>query len=173
MIKHIEWFEREFDFESVPLWMYPNILERLRGTPARCARMIVGVSPPARTRRDSDKWSIQENIGHLLDLESLLESRLDDFEMRKETLTAADLDNVKTHGALHNAAQMDQILEDFSRRRAAIVKRFESFKDDMVAKPALHPRLQTPMRPIDLAFFFAEHDDHHLAQMSILIRKFK
>ena len=31
-----------------------------------------------------------------------------------------------------------------------------------------HPRLGTPMRLIDLAFFVAEHDDHHLAQITHL-----
>jgi hypothetical protein len=173
MIKHLEWFERRFDFDSIPVWMYPNILERLRGTPARCAAIVERVSPAARVRRDSDKWSIQENIGHLLDLEELLEKRLDDFEMRKETLTAADLENVKTHGALHNAAQLDTILADFARKRAVSVKRFEGFNDDAVNRAALHPRLQTPMRPLDLAFFFAEHDDHHMAVISGLVRKFK
>ena len=30
------------------------------------------------------------------------------------------------------------------------------------------PRLGTPMRLVDLAFFVAEHDDHHLAQITFL-----
>jgi hypothetical protein len=30
---------------------------------------------------------------------------------------------------------------------------------------ARHPRLGTPMRLIDLAYFVAEHDDHHLARL--------
>lgn len=172
MIKHLEWFERKFDFESIPLWMYPNILERLRGTPARCVDMIASATQATLTRRDGDAWSAQENIGHLLDLETLLEARLDDFERRADMLTAADLDNVKTHGAVHNAANMDEIITEFRRVRKAIVKRFEGFKDDAVARSSMHPRLQTPMRPIDLAFFFAEHDDHHLAKVTALIRKF-
>jgi len=37
-------------------------------------------------------------------------------------------------------------------------------------RSALHPRLKTPMRLLDLAFFVAEHDDHHLATISELIR---
>ncbi|MFT4669296.1 MAG: hypothetical protein ACI9M9_001964 [Flavobacteriaceae bacterium] len=27
----------------------------------------------------------------------------------------------------------------------------------------MHPRLKVLMRPVDLLFFVAEHDDHHLA----------
>jgi predicted short-subunit dehydrogenase-like oxidoreductase (DUF2520 family) len=30
-------------------------------------------------------------------------------------------------------------------------------------RTSLHPRLKRPMRLIDLCFFVAEHDDHHLA----------
>ena len=95
-----------------------------------------------------------------------------DFEMRKDTLTDADLENVKTHGAVHNAANLDTILKDFRRARSAIVKRLEVMRDDNVERTALHPRLQTLMRPVDLAFFFAEHDDHHLANIRALLRKF-
>jgi hypothetical protein len=33
---------------------------------------------------------------------------------------------------------------------------------------ALHPRLNVRIRVLDLAFFIAEHDDHHLARISEL-----
>lgn|GEM_PF-5393098 len=36
---------------------------------------------------------------------------------------------------------------------------------------ALHPRLGVPMRLIDLALFTVEHDDHHLAVISALRRR--
>jgi hypothetical protein len=36
----------------------------------------------------------------------------------------------------------------------------------------VHPRLQQPMRVVDMAFFVAEHDDHHLARMTQLARMF-
>jgi|GEM_PF-4393916 len=34
---------------------------------------------------------------------------------------------------------------------------------------ALHPRLKTPMRIVDLAYFVAEHDDHHLSRIRELV----
>jgi hypothetical protein len=37
----------------------------------------------------------------------------------------------------------------------------------------LHPRLNQPMRVVDLLFFVAEHDDYHLARISELIREFR
>ncbi|MFQ5572418.1 MAG: DinB family protein, partial [Rhodothermales bacterium] len=64
----MKWFDRAFTFD-LPLWMYPNVVERLRGTPARADEMLRNLPPEILTRRDGDGWSIQENLGHLLDLE--------------------------------------------------------------------------------------------------------
>ena len=37
------------------------------------------------------------------------------------------------------------------------------------ARTALHPRLQKQMRLVDMCYFSAEHDDHHLAMMRALL----
>jgi hypothetical protein len=42
--------------------------------------------------------------------------------------------------------------------------------DEDLDKSSLHPRLMKPMKIIDLAFFVAEHDDHHLAQITFLTK---
>src|SRR5262249_40428354 len=75
----LESIERQFNFE-LPLGMYPNVVERVRGTPARLEDLTRGMSREVLTRRDGDKWSIQEQAGHLLDLEELGMQRLADFE---------------------------------------------------------------------------------------------
>lgn len=36
-------------------------------------------------------------------------------------------------------------------------------------RSARHPRLGSPMRVIDLAYFVAEHDDHHMARLRELV----
>ncbi|HEY6045665.1 MAG TPA: DinB family protein, partial [Pyrinomonadaceae bacterium] len=122
------------------------------------------------TRRDGDKWSIQEQAGHLLDLESLGMSRLDDFEAGRETLVAADMTNQKTHAANHNANDIKNILAMFREGRMAFVHRLDGYEAAFVQRTALHPRLKTKIRVIDLVFFIAEHDDHHLARISELKR---
>jgi hypothetical protein len=53
------------------------------------------------------------------------------------------------------------------------VARLDSYNEAFVARTALHPRLQQNIRVVDLAFFIAEHDDHHLARISELKRLFK
>src|SRR4051812_29797348 len=100
-MQNMEWFKRQFSFD-LPVEMFPNIVERVRGTPARLEELTRGISPELLTRRDDYKWSIQEQAGHLRDLEELGLKRLDDYEAGRETLSAADLANRKTHEANHN-----------------------------------------------------------------------
>lgn len=170
MAARIAWFTREFSFDLLPVWMYPNILERVRGTPARLEDLTRGLSREILTRRDGDKWSIQEQVGHLLDLEPLGINRLDDYELGAETLRAADLENRKTHEANHNANSIENILASFRAERMEFVRRLDAYDEAFVQKTAIHPRLKIKIRVIDLAFFVAEHDDHHLAAISELKR---
>jgi len=73
-----QWFERKFEF-SFSADLYPNLCVRLRGTPARLEEMLRGVPHDLLIARKEEKWSAQEQVGHLLDLESLWSSRVDDF----------------------------------------------------------------------------------------------
>ena len=162
------WFSRQFTFDIEP-WAYPNIIERLRGTPARLDERLHGLDTSALTARVNDAWSIQENAGHLLDLEPLWAQRLADFERGAERLATADLQNRRTTEANHNAAKLADILAAFRREREGIVKRLEGYDDALIVRTSLHPRLGQPMRLIDHIFFVAEHDDHHLATMTALV----
>lgn len=171
MNQRMIWFEREFQF-SLPVWMYPNVCERLRGTPARLEDRIAALPVAVLTRRDGDKWSIQEHAGHLLDLSSLDLVRLDSFEAGAITLAPADLQNRKTHEANHNADAISNILARFRRERAEFVSRLDGYDEEFVQRTSLHPRLGKSMRVLDFAFFMAEHDDHHLARITALLRKF-
>lgn len=171
MVDRTEWIKRQFKFE-LPLGMYGNVVERVRGTPARLEDLTRGLSQEILTRRDGDKWSIQEQAGHLLDIGELEMKRLDEFEAARDALTAADMTNQLTHEANHNANSIENILSAFRKERMAFVARLDSYDEEFVSRTALHPRLKTPIRVIDLALFIAEHDDHHLARISELKRLF-
>lgn len=163
------WFDRRFDFD-LPLWMAPNVVERLRGTPARADELARGVAPSRLKARIDDKWSAQENIGHLVDLESLWLLRFDEFMAGRPQLSPANLENRATAEADHNARSLDAILAELRAARRRLVGSLEAVEQDLWARTSLHPRLNTPMRLIDLAFFVAEHDDHHLAAISAILR---
>lgn len=169
MISRIAWFERQFTF-GLPLWMYPNVVERVRGTPARLEDRLLRLPPETLARREGANWSMQEQAGHLLDLEELGLARLDDYEAGREALRAADLENRKTHEAAHNTNTIERILAEFRRERMEFVRRLDGYDTAFVERTALHPRLNQPVRVLDLAYFIAEHDDHHLARINELIR---
>jgi hypothetical protein len=170
MIRPLPWFQRTFSFDF-PLSLYPNIIERLRGTPARMEDRLISLPREVLTKRDGDNWSIQEHAGHLLDLGSLDHARLDDYASGEERLRLADLENRRTFEAHHNANSIENILRAFRSERAEFVRRLEEFDGAIVERTAQHPRLKMQMRVVDFAFFISEHDDHHLARMTELIQK--
>jgi hypothetical protein len=170
MVIMSKWFERKFNFDF-PVTIFPSILERLRGTPARLEETISSLSPSILTTQVDNGWSIQENVGHLLDLEPLHESRIDDFLSHAKVLRAADLQNRKTKEASHNTQQIKTLLSSFRSARLNFVKRLEELDENTISRTAIHPRLNKPMRMIDMAFFTAEHDDHHLATITGLAKR--
>ena len=171
MNERIIWFERHFKLD-LPLGMYPNVVERVRGTPARLEERLAALPREILTKRDGDNWSMQEQAGHLLDLGTLDLGRLDDYAAKLGTLRPADLDNRKTHEAGHNANSVENILAEFRRERVEFVRRLDELDVEFIGRTAQHPRLNLPMRVIDLVYFIAEHDDHHLARISGLLRAF-
>ncbi len=162
------WFDRTFEF-TFPADQYPNLCIRLRGTPVRLEEIVRGVSRDVLIDKRVDKWSAQEHVGHLLDLESLWAARVDDFVAGADTLTAADLGNRKTHEAHHNARDIGEILDGFRVARRQLLDRVGELPFEAFARSMLHPRLKQPMRLVDHLFFAAEHDDHHLAVIWKLI----
>jgi uncharacterized damage-inducible protein DinB len=166
----MKWFERQFTFD-LPASVLPSVVERLRGTPARLEDRLLTLEPAVLIARPGDgTWSIQENAGHLLDLEPLWKGRIQDFLDRKQTLREADLSNRGTHEAGHNDRPLRAILLEFRRDRDSMVGLLESLNEEGADRTALHPRLGQPMRLIDHAVFVAEHDDHHLARITSLLR---
>ena len=163
------WFERKFEFHfSADL--YPNLCIRLRGTPARLEELVRGVSSDRLTSRRYEKWSVQEQAGHLLDLESLWAQRVDDFIQAKERLSPADLKNRKTHEANHNARNIADVLKEFRTARTVLAQKLDTLDASLFGSTLLHPRLEQSFRLVDHLYFVAEHDDHHLAKIWTALR---
>lgn len=169
MITKTKWIERSFEL-NYPLGMFPNFLERLRGSPVRLEELLRYFPKSILIIKPEHGWSIQEHAGHLLDLDELHSGRIDDFIFRAKTLRAWDGTNRKTHDANHNADSIENILEAFRDARSRFVKRLESLDDETHHVIALHPRIQKQMRVVDMAYFTAEHDDHHLSSITELAR---
>jgi hypothetical protein len=165
------WVQRQFQL-GVPDSLYPNLIERVRGTPLRIEERVRGLTRQALTRQEGNSWSIQEHAGHLLDLGTLDLGRLDDFDAGVDVLRAADMGNRKTYEAHHNDTGIESILNALKEERGLFVKRLEEYDESFLSRRATHPRLQQAMGLTDLIFFISEHDDHHLAKITELRRSF-
>lgn len=172
MAAKLRWIDRAWRFDF-PVEIYPDILERLRGTPARIDELVLGLAPNVLTRKDREgAWSILENIGHLTDTEVLPLTRVDQFLAGAMVLTAADMKNVATNNANHNGRAVAELTGDFRRERMRLMEKLDSLTDADFARTSRHPRLDMPMRLVDLCLFTADHDDYHLARMRELMLAF-
>jgi len=167
-MKQEKWFDRKFDFENGQN-IFPSILERLLGTPIRLEEKVREVSENILTLSVNNKWTIKEHIGHLIDLEPLWQGRFEDIVNGETELRPTDLQNTKTDLANHNAKPLPELLCAFRAIRNETITKIRQIDEETIFKSALHPRLKTPMRTMDLFLFVAEHDDHHLAKITAIL----
>lgn len=161
------WVDRVWTFET-PEHAFDQQVERLARTPDRIEALCRDLPAERLTYREGVRWSILENVGHLLDLEALADGRLDDFEDDLQALRPADMTNRKTHEAGHNGRVPAELIDEFRSVRRRLVARFRGLSPAVRARSIMHPRVGRPMRPVDLAHFHAEHDDHHIGRMQVL-----
>ncbi|MBW8244748.1 DinB family protein [Muricauda oceani] len=168
-MNQIKWFERKFDF-SYEQNIFPSIVERLEGTSIRIKSKLETIPFDLLETKNGGKWSIKVNVGHLSDLEPLWKIRLGEILNDEEYLSSADLENQKTEIALHNNKSIDDLIFEFEGLRKTTLEQLSKLTEKDVYRTALHPRLLQPMRIMDLFLFVAEHDDHHLARITEIIR---
>jgi hypothetical protein len=63
----------------------------------------------------------------------------------------------------------EKVLDYFHFNRRKNIERYMSLTSVDLEKSALHPRLKVVMTPVDLAWFDAEHDDHHLVRINEIL----
>lgn len=168
-MKKTKWFDRTFP-PQLDMGVFPSILERLEGTTARLKEKTAAIHGDSTTSVDG-KWSIKKEIGHLIDLEPLWLARTLQIIDNQKDLKKTDLSNTKTHQTDHDARDLSDLIHDFKQHRAELMRVLKTVTEADLDKAAVHPRLGTPMKIIDLAYFVAEHDDHHLAQITDLMRE--
>jgi len=168
MIQQTLWFQRNFHFDF-PVGLFPIIFSRLEGSIFRLYNLLSNADDELCSYNPNG-WSVKEHVGHLYDLEELWWKRLQDFQLHKAILTAADLNNQKTKEANHNEKSLEKLVEAFTIERQKILEAVYGFDEAVLLKTSVHPRLNQPMRLIDSLYFVAEHDDHHISEISNLLR---
>ena len=165
-MKQTKWFDRQFPIIR-DNGLLPTIVERLEGTGKRLFSKIERIDF-TQVRVIDGPWSIKKEIGHLLDLEPLWLERANQILNDVPSLVAADLTNKKTNESNHDDRNAIDLVTEFSKSRQRLVDLLRNIKDEDLDKASVHPRLGTPMKVVDLAYFVAEHDDHHLAKITLL-----
>jgi len=139
----MRWTDRRFTFD-LPEALFPVVIERLRGTPARIEEKVRDLSPALLTQRNGDAWSIQEHLGHLLDLDELHAGRLDDFLAGLPVLRPADVTNRRTWEAGYNERPTGDILGPFRKNREGFVARLEAWTRRCWRAPPSTPACNNP-----------------------------
>ncbi len=162
-MKQLPWFERNLKF-GLPAIMLPYYLERLNGTYVRIQFKVKGVTNNILSNRLDNKWSVKQNIGHLAEVDVINNRRIDEMLAGKEMLSPAVFEPKD-----YNPWPIQEVLELFLKNRRDNIKKYESLSETDLKKSSIHPRLKVPMTPVDLAWFDAEHDDHHMVRMNEII----
>jgi uncharacterized damage-inducible protein DinB len=152
----LAWFERQFTF-GLPAGMLPFYLERLSGTAIRIAHKVKGIAEDILSEKVDGKWSVKQNIGHLAEVDEIALQRIDQMLQGIPIMLPAVFEP-KDYSVL----PVREVLQYFEESRKKNLIQYKSLKDEDLLKASLHPRLKLQMTPVDLAYFDAEHDDHHL-----------
>jgi uncharacterized damage-inducible protein DinB len=165
----VHWFDRNFNF-SFGTEKYAGIRQRLKQAPDILNDLLRNIPEQILVQKPAGKWSVKEHTGHLSVLEPLWRIRWQDILDKKPVLTTADLNNTATSRAGFNDNDILSLLERFAQERNTTLSFLDSIDPQNESQTSLHPRLQQPMRIIDLALFVAEHDDHHISVIRAMIR---
>jgi hypothetical protein len=163
-MKKVEWFQRSFTF-GTPVGMLPFYLERLAGTAARMEEKVLNVSDEHLSFKLDGKWSAKENMAHLAEVDEIALKRLDEMVNGISPMSPAVIQPSRNY----NAQPISEIIEYFRENRTKNLKRYNELDETDLIKSSLHPRLKVQMNPVDLAYFDAEHDDHHLVRVTEIL----
>jgi hypothetical protein len=157
------WFERKLKF-GYSKELLPFFLERLEGTIVRIQSKVKHLEDKILSEKINGKWSIKQNIGHLAEVDEIANKRLDEMVKGISPMSPAVFEPQD-----YNPWPIEKVVEFFKTNRLKNLKKYQSLVEGDLLKSSLHPRLNVQMTPVDLAWFDAEHDDHHLVKINEII----
>jgi len=157
------WFERHLTFDR-PIEMLPFYLERLNGTMARIKEKVNRIPNDVLSSKLNDKWSIKQNIGHLAEVDEISNKRIGEMISEAAMLSPAVFEPKD-----YNPWPIEKVVALFYKNRKLNLEKYKSLSLHELHKSSMHPRLHLKMTPVDLAWFDAEHDDHHLVRINEII----
>ena len=160
----LPWFERNLKF-GYSKEMLPFFVERLEGAIIRTEQKVKGIDDNILSQKPNGKWSVKENIGHLAEVDEIANRRIDEMIAGIPVMSPAVFEPQD-----YSSWPIIKVLEFFKTTRLSNIKKYRSIKESELLKSSQHPRLKVMMTPIDLAWFDAEHDDHHLVKINEILQ---
>ncbi|MBN4047241.1 DinB family protein [bacterium AH-315-P13] len=172
-MKQEKWVNRKFTFSNDEN-NFSSTVEILKGTSIILKDKISKVETEKHLMITLDgKWSILENIGHLIALDQLWLERIRDILENKEKMRSAYLQKGKFQSANYNNRNVLELIIEFSEKRSKLIEKLEDMTEAEIYKRAIHPRLKTSMSIMNLLFMAAMHDYHHLSRINTIIKDLK
>ena len=162
-MNEVPWFERKLSF-GYPKELLPYFLERIEGTIIRIEKKVSKLDDATLSTKLNEKWSIKENIGHLAEVDEIANRRIGEMIAGVAVLSPAVFEPKD-----YNPWPIEKVVDFFRASREANLKTYRGIAQNDLLKSSLHPRLKVQMTPVDLAWFDAEHDDHHLVKINEII----
>lgn len=162
-MNNLPWFERNLKF-GYPKEMLPYFLERLEGTIVRIQTKVNGIDNKILSEKLDGKWSVKQNIGHLAEVDEIANKRLDEMVSGISPMSPAVFEPQD-----YNPWPIEKVVDLFKTNRIKNLKKYSAIREADLLKASLHPRLKVQLTPVDLAWFDAEHDDHHLVRVNEII----
>jgi len=167
-----KWFDRKFAFDF-GMEVYESLLERFKEAPAMFRQISQKLPDEVQDLKPGNKWSVKENIGHLMLLEPLWHTRFEEIKKESFKMSPADLSNRATDEMDFNTFSLQDLINSFAKQRAKNISFLNSLQQNDFLKRSIHPRLGHPMRMVDMMYFVSEHDQHHLKAISNIINAHK
>ncbi|QNR84365.1 DinB family protein [Pedobacter riviphilus] len=164
----VKWFDRKFD-TNIDIVQFEDVLSRMEHFPAVLNQLLETYPKKITTIKTGAKWSVNENVGHLILLEDLWRRRFQDIKDGKPDMSPADLNNTATDQASFNEQVLNELTKSLSDERAKTIVLLKGISKEDLLKKSTHPRLNQPMNIVDFMYFVAGHDEHHMAAMRSII----
>jgi len=164
----VKWFDRKFD-TNIDIEQFEDALSRMEHFPAVLNQLLETCPKKVTTIKTDGKWSVNENVGHLILLEDLWRKRFQDIKDGKHDMSPADLNNTATDQAFFNKSVLDELTKNLIDERAKTIALLQGISKEDLLKKSIHPRLNQPMNIVDLMYFVAGHDEHHMSTIQSII----
>ncbi len=144
----MEWIDRQWTFDDSAEINTQHVFI-LNATADQFKFIIENRTSDHLRHKPGGKWSIHEQAGHVLPIESLWIARLDNIVMKSETLWSWNGTNADTDAGNFNEQRIVKILEDFTDDRKVHTEMLWKMDDSASSLKCFHTRIGQPFTLAD------------------------